>query len=142
MFRKTLQTVSRGCVLCGAAMVVAACTSADRPSIEAVTRDSAGIVIVENAAFSRATAEWRFVEPPVVELGALEGDPTHEFNQVVGATRLSDGRIAVADGGSKELRFFGTDGRRMWRGVTIASLSGRPGSGKSKCSALTVRSSD
>ena len=88
MFRKTRQTVSRGCVLCGAAIVVGACTSGECPAIEVATRDSAGIAIVENAAVSRGTSQWRFVEPPVVELGALASDPTHEFNQVVGAARL------------------------------------------------------
>ncbi len=119
-----MQIVSRGCALCCAAIVVGACTSADRPSTEAVTRDSAGIAIVENVAVSRGTAAWRFVEPPVVELGVLEGQPAHQFSQVVGATRLSDGRIAVADGGSKELRFFDTNGRHL---VSVGGPGEGPG---------------
>ncbi len=79
MFRVLIQRVSRGCVFCGAAVVVGACGSGDHQVAEATTRDSAGIAIVENAAVSSAIAQWRFVEPPIVELGALEGDPTHEF---------------------------------------------------------------
>jgi len=124
VFCTLIQRISRGCVVCGAAVVWGACASGDRPALEAVTRDSAGIAIVENAAVSRGTAEWRFVEPPVVELGVLEGQPAHQFNQVVGATRLSDGRIAVADGGSKELRFFDTKGQHL---VSVGGPGEGPG---------------
>ncbi|MCH7474917.1 MAG: hypothetical protein IIA27_09600 [Gemmatimonadetes bacterium] len=124
MFRALIQRVSQGCVFCGAAVVVGACASGDHPVVEAITRDSAGIAIVENVAVSRDIAQWRFVEPPIVELGVLEGQPAHQFNQVVGATRLSDGRIAVADGGSKEVRFFDTNGRHL---VSVGGPGEGPG---------------
>jgi len=34
-----------------------------------------------------------------------------QFYRVVGVARLSDGRVAVADAGSQEVRLFASDGR-------------------------------
>jgi hypothetical protein len=56
---------------------------------------------------------WRVSEDPTVELGVVEGDPSQQFNRVAGAARLSDGRVVVADGGSKELRFFDPSGNHL-----------------------------
>lgn len=87
----------------------------------ATVRDSAGIEIVEHpAGFEESLPRWSVTEL-ASELGSGEG-PGHELTQVRGATRLPDGRIVVADGGSSELRFFDSTGKHL-------ASSGRKGDG-------------
>lgn len=78
-------------------------TSGDSAPAIAV-RDSAGIQIVESARpLWRAGDEWKAGELLVV-IGATMGDsPGQQLEQVVGATRLTDGTIVVADAGARAL---------------------------------------
>ena len=73
------------------------------------SRDSAGIRIVENRApsWTGATA-WRFSPEPTLQIGAVEGDSSLQFNRTQYATQLSDGRIIVAQ--SSSLRVFSPAG--------------------------------
>lgn len=57
---------------------------------------------------------WSLVEPPLLHIGVLEGEEPYQLHQVSSAIRLADGRIVVANDGSKELRFFGPDGRFLF----------------------------
>jgi hypothetical protein len=75
-------------------------------------RDSAGVRIVENRSVNRDQRGRRFMlGEPALRIGAVGGDSTYEFHRVVGALRLSDGRIAVLDARSFQLRFFSSEGR-------------------------------
>lgn len=90
---------------------------------EAVVRDSAGITIVENAGPAWTAAQaWVVVDSPLVEIGGSETDPRLDLTQVSGVRRLADGRIAVVNGATSEVRFFGPDGGYL-------STSGRRGQG-------------
>jgi hypothetical protein len=51
--------------------------------------------------------EWQLVE--TLRIGA-DTTPQTEFHRVAGAVRLPNGEIAVADGGSQQVRFFGAAG--------------------------------
>ena len=87
-----------------------------------VIRDSAGIRIVENVApLWQPGQEWRLNPEPVVVIGGGETEDDQLF-RVVGALRLSDGRIVVANGGTNEIRFYGTGG-------AFLSASGGEGEG-------------
>jgi hypothetical protein len=66
------------------------------------------------------TLQWRLSET-LVRIGA-EGMPEAEFHRVAGAVRLPNREIAVADGGSKQVRYFGADG-------TFRRAFGREGAG-------------
>ena len=78
-----------------------------------VVRDSAGIRIVENEGASWTSDQaWRLSQEPIAEIGRLD-EPAHQLSRVVGATRLSDGRVVVGDGGSGELRFFDAFGQYL-----------------------------
>lgn len=95
--------------------------AADRPA--ATVRDSAGITIVENPAPAEDAAPSVVLGDDVrTAIGVLEGAPEYQLYEVRGAVRMSDGRIAVANSGSKELRFYGPDGEFL-------SASGRDGEG-------------
>lgn len=83
------------------------------PSLEgqSTIRDSAGIRIVDNvrAAWPAGRA-WSIATPPLVDIGSGE-DSLYELSTVMGAVRLSDGSIAVANMGSSNIRVYDPRGR-------------------------------
>lgn len=88
-------------------------------SPRAAVRDSAGITIVEN--FGTAVPDesgWRVDPEPVLSIGTLEGEWQSQLFGVREALRLSDGRIAIANAGTEEIRIFGPDGafQQLWGG--------------------------
>lgn len=86
-------------------------------------RDSAGVEIVENRGPVWASDEgWSLGPEPVLEIGTVAGAPEEQLWRVAGVTRLSDGRLAVLNAGTHELRFYGPDGE-------ILGAAGREGGG-------------
>jgi len=100
-----------------------ACSSASGGSGNMVTRDSAGVRIVENSAPSWPKDQgWTVEDSPLVDIGAKGGEAAYEFDQVRGPVRLSDGRLVVANASSNEIRVFDATGKHL-------HTSGRAGSG-------------
>jgi hypothetical protein len=101
------------CLLVICALALTACgRDAGSTGPTYAVRDSAGIEIVENTAPAwRAGEAWRLAEAPSLAIGVLEGAPEYQLEQVVGALRLADGRVVIADGGSQQLRIYDADGR-------------------------------
>lgn len=95
-----------------AAMVMACgdASSPDASTAGATVRDSAGIKIVENAIADDAPIVLSASEDPTVSIGKIEGEEASQLDRVADALRLPDGRIAILDGGSSEVRVFGADG--------------------------------
>lgn len=88
------------------------CSAPLRPSDSASGRDSAGITIVENAAPKWGPGEGRRIaDRPTLDLA---GPPGGNFGEVITATRLSDGRLLVADGRPPVLRYFTAEGRWLY----------------------------
>jgi hypothetical protein len=71
--------------------------------------DSAGVTIVENGTLD-LTQSLLAAPEPTVQIGVLDGEEEYQFFQVAAIKRLSDGAIAVANGGSRELRIYEADG--------------------------------
>lgn len=65
---------------------------------------------------------WTVDPKPLVEIGGENGRGPTEFAVVQGVLRLQDGRIAVANGATNEIRIFGPDG-------AFQTSGGRAGSG-------------
>lgn len=103
------------------ACALPACDRADAPSF--TTRDSAGISIVEYDALPTPPA-WTLASEPAVAIGGLDADPNQELYEALHAIRLPDGRLAVANQGTEEIRFFGPDGRHL---RTAGREGGGPG---------------
>lgn len=105
-------------------VVVAPSCHGDRSTATARTvRDSAGISIVENPdPDARGVPQWAYTQ--VLDIGEAGGDGPDVFYQVGSAALLSDGRIAVADRGSGEIRFF--DSRGSFLGA-VGRKGGGPG---------------
>lgn len=59
---------------------------------------------------------------PLLTMGVSDGDPRLMFNLVHSARRQADGTLLVADGGSREVRWFAADG-------TPLRVAGRRGEG-------------
>jgi len=76
-----------------------------------VVRDSAGVTIVESAvsAWSPETA-WRLESEPAVVIGRSGSDPEAQLFGVRGLARLSDGRIAILNQGTREVRVYSPTG--------------------------------
>ena len=99
---------------------VAGCQSDpnDGTRLSTVTRDSAGIQIVENAQPPAGSRVWQVGPEPAVSIGAREGEDPYMLYQVMDATKLSDGRIVVANSGDSQLRVFDAFGTHVatWGG--------------------------
>ena len=81
------------------------------PLLAQTSRDSAGVLIIENTrpAWSDSERLWLATNPRLA-IGN-NTDSAYRFRQVRGVMLLADGRIAVADGASLQLRMFSPQGR-------------------------------
>jgi hypothetical protein len=96
--------------------------------------DSAGVTIIQNfgGMWTRGNA-WQVAAEPSLAIGRATADSNYRLSRVIGATRLDDGTIVLADGGTQELRWFNRDGgfvRSVGGNTVFASLEwiGRLGS--------------
>ncbi|MYH53382.1 MAG: hypothetical protein F4139_10585 [Gemmatimonadetes bacterium] len=90
---------------------------ANEPHFE--IRDSGGVRIIQNTGPPEGSRlAWQIGPDPALSIGAREGEAPYLLNGAVSATKLPDGRIVVADGGSSELRMFDSVGThvRTWGG--------------------------
>jgi hypothetical protein len=100
------------------ALLAAACgePAANRPAAYVNVRDSAGIQIVENGPLASVDPAWAVVDTTNrLRIGLVDGEEAYLFERITAAIRLSDGRIAVADHGTAEIRFFDVDGHFLYR---------------------------
>ena len=101
----------------------ASCATDAAPRPEANVRDSAGVEIVENSgSLPLNGGGWSIGLEPDLAIGSVEGDTTYQFFGVAGAHRTADGRIAVVNAGSREVRIYDAQG-------TFVRSLGRPGEG-------------
>jgi hypothetical protein len=101
---------------------LAAC-GGDAAAAGPTVRDSAGIRIVRNDVPAWKDGEgWSVADEAAVDIGVVDGEAAYQLDGVSGVARLSDGRIVVADGGSRQLRFFSAEGRHL-------ASAGRDGGG-------------
>ncbi len=87
------------------------------------SRDSLGITIADNVSTPNG-AVWHLSETPTLDIGLLEGDDEYQLFRVVGAVRLDDGHIVVANSGTSELRFFNDSGIHV---RSVGARGGGPG---------------
>ncbi len=107
-------------ILIGVAMVglgpwALACAGGGGGGGKASSRDSAGISIVENTGPAwPADRGWKVADSPMIDIG--------DVDHVLGPVRLSDGRLAIANAGTNEVRVYDAAGAKL-------KSSGRAGSG-------------
>lgn len=89
------------------------------------------LALVPAPAAGQATEAWTVSPEPLLELGAVEGDPDHVFGSVRSARLLPDGRVVVADRDGRSIRVFGRDG-------DLAAAMGDEGDGPGEFRALAA----
>ena len=122
---KTVRSVrSVGSALAPVCAIAAlACGGGEAKSGSAASRDSAGITIVENAGPAWGAGQgWKVVDSPLVDIGSKGGEAAYELDQVRGPVRMGDGRIAIANAATSEVRLYDAGGKHI-------RSSGRNGSG-------------
>ncbi len=101
----------------------AACDRAGAAPVASVVRDSAGVRVVESTAPAWDGASvWRIADTPSVVVGREEGAREDQFYGVSSVVRFPDGRIAIANAGTSEIRIHDPAGRHL-------STLGREGDG-------------
>ena len=119
--------ISRRTILILFAPLACAPGGSDETRLHTVSRDSAGIRIIENAKPPEGSRMWQVGPEPSVSIGEREGGDPYMLHQARDATKLDDGRILVANGGDDELRVFDAC---VWGGRDLAGELGRPGRGE------------
>ena len=108
-----------------AALVIGACGGPAADVAPADSVDSAGVPIVENSVPSGdGELQWQLSGHPRLSIGEADGPAEVTLSRVAGALRLKDGRIVVADGGSRSLRFYDATGAHL---ATVGREGGGPG---------------
>jgi len=94
-------------------------------TLHAQTRDSAGVMIVENTqARWPDGGGWHVSGEPVVSIGTVNGPEQYTFYRVTGSVILRDGRILVANSGTRELRVYDRSGAFL---RSVGGEGGGPG---------------
>lgn len=57
--------------------------------------------------------EWTLSREPLLSIGTLEGPEVYQLFRVSGAHRLGSGGVGIVNAGSRDIRFFGPDGRHL-----------------------------
>jgi hypothetical protein len=96
--------------------LAAGCGEGQDPAIEAVVRDSAGVMIHEfPGGILERPSSLRLADDPSVRVGVVEGAPEYQWTRPVAAARLSDGSFAVLEQVPAEIRVFDPSGRFLHR---------------------------
>jgi hypothetical protein len=98
-------------------LLIGACgPNGDRPAVDGgptfAVQDSAGVEIVTSTGPQWRDGDgWLLSSPPALRLGVPRSTVEQQFDRIRAVTRLLDGTVVVADGGSQEIRFFEENGR-------------------------------
>lgn len=104
------------------ALAIAGCEAAPNPDSmpdseaapASLTRDSAGILVVENPRPAPGShVGWQVSAEPIVSIGTVEGGDDFQLHRVDDALKLPDGRIVVANAGSHQLLVFDSAGSHL-----------------------------
>jgi hypothetical protein len=93
------------------ASVLAACGGGDSRGPAAIVTDSAGIEIVTNTGDISGLPVLRVDTVPLLSIGLVDGEAPYLLDRVGHATTLDDGRIAIVNAGTDEVRLFDAEGR-------------------------------
>lgn len=88
------------------------CGNAGGSGAGVVVRDSSGIEIVDNHGPIWVEGDqWRISEDPIATIGSDDASEDYSLFRVRSAARLPNGDIVIANSGSHQLKFYGSDGR-------------------------------
>lgn len=110
--------LGRGLSALALVIIVALGCSSERqevgPGIGVITRDSAGVRIIETPGrAARRELAWAVGGKATLRLGCLAGPSAYLFRKIAGVARQPNGSIVAVDEGSGEIRFFGRQGELL-----------------------------
>jgi hypothetical protein len=79
-------------------------------------------IVATTNGLAQQPAVWRVSAKPILQIGAVEGDPNYEFHKALSSVRLADGSIAVLNAGSYQIRLYDARGK-------LVLATGRRGAG-------------
>lgn len=80
----------------------------------ATVRDSAGVEIVSSPTpIWDSASSWNISETPSLTIGSAAGDEAYTLFRVSAAIRLHDGRIAIANRGTAQIRIYDPSGQHL-----------------------------
>ena len=84
------------------------------PNSRVVSRDSAGVTIVESSSPELAEGSWSLASEPRLSIGVVDGAPEYQFTQIQGVGRLPNGHIYVAQlSNPPQIRIFNAQGEHV-----------------------------
>jgi hypothetical protein len=95
-------------------LFVVACADAPDTGPAFTARDSAGVTIAENV-MTAVTASCTLDSTPVLRIGGADDSDAQTLYRVMGGSRLSDGRIALVNQGTQEVRWYDSTGALVGR---------------------------
>jgi hypothetical protein len=106
-------------------VLLPACARGRASSDSNTTRDSAGITIVESKRPLWASGDQiKLAASPALVVGSQDAGDPYLFRNIKDVTRMTDGRIVVADGAGNSIRLFDSTGKYL---KTIARAGKGPG---------------
>jgi hypothetical protein len=101
----------------------------DTPIRSAATvGDSAGVEIVFSGdAVLSPSARWSLSPEPTLQVGTMEGAPEFQLHRVRAGLILNRDLLAIVNGGSQEVRFYGPEGSFL--GARALTAKGRANTG-------------
>jgi hypothetical protein len=109
--------------------MLAACAGQREGNNGHIVYDSSGVMVVVSYRPAMEGGSCQPASTPAVRVGAAD-DPDYQLFGVVGASRLSNGGLVIADRGSQQLRFYDSLG-------TYAGAAGGRGGGPGEFRALS-----
>jgi hypothetical protein len=106
---RVAKRLHRSCGLLAAALGCSCTASEPGANGRTFERDSAGILIVENA-LPNAVVPLKLSAKPLITIGSADGVPGELLHEVRDAVRLRNGGIAVANGGSQQILIYDSAG--------------------------------
>lgn len=103
---------------------VLACERSSPVSNTLELTDSAGIAIASNHFGGDAAPDFALPDTARVEIGVSDGPEELQLFRVRGGVRLSDGRIAILNAGSHQIRVYGPNGQHL---VSVGRRGEGPG---------------
>lgn len=94
-------------------ILLLACLSACDAAPDADAAPSAGQLVESRAPRWSAADGWRVDAEPDVTIGEADGAPEYALDGVVGAVRLANGHIVIANFNTHDLRTYDADGRHL-----------------------------
>lgn len=90
-----------------------ACQAGDTDA-HVMSRDSAGVMIVESSAPAVAEGSWSLAPQPRLSIGVVDGAPEYQFTQIQGVGLLPNGHIYVAQlSNPPQVRIFSAQGEHI-----------------------------